>query len=137
MMSTLQVEKSAKMQDVKTRDNSELVLSSLSASSEADPPSTMNSESLPIQFVLRQCVTPSRADSIGEVNRTEERADGEVKKIRSEEEKQMIGTQAQETSATDSDKSEPRLVTALVERVEGLECELQVLSKGLKETTRC
>jgi hypothetical protein len=53
-------------------------------------------------------------------------------------EKKTIDTQAQiqETSATDSDKSEPRLVIALVEFVEGLQRELQVLSKGFKEITR-
>jgi hypothetical protein len=55
----------------------------------------------------------------------------------SEPEKRMIETQAQaqETSATDSDISEPRLVTALVEFAEGLKRELQVLSKGFKEIT--
>jgi hypothetical protein len=48
-------------------------------------------------------------------------------------------TQAQTiqgTSATDCDISEPRLVTALVEMVEGLQQHLQALSKGIKEITR-
>jgi hypothetical protein len=41
-----------------------------------------------------------------------------------------------ETSATDSEKSEPCLVTALVEYVEGLQRHLQVLSKEIKKITR-
>jgi hypothetical protein len=51
-------------------------------------------------------------------------------------EESLSKSNSEETSATDCDISEPRLVTALVEHVEGLQRHLQVLSKGIKEITR-
>jgi hypothetical protein len=45
-------------------------------------------------------------------------------------------TDTQETSTTESDRSEPRVVLALIETVQGLQRELQVLAEGIKRKVR-
>jgi hypothetical protein len=54
------------------------------------------------------------------------------------ESKKTIGTQAQtqETTATDSDKSEPRLADILIRKFDGLQHKLQAMTQGFKEIVR-